>query len=369
MSNEIPEFDPRSPAAFIFAALRELSLCNDDFNQAAKNLKCTRGQLAQRLRHAGVKLKHLQKKIEAVERRSKRNRKRERKILIAARKIEGKTKAPKYTAPHVRISFLEADPEGGVDIKSMDRQGVIDLFLKYKAMNVDERKTAFSWFLPVVKSICVRLAFRHYCDPGDLVSVVFKAVHDAIVKYDVESAGSSNPIAYLNQASSYRVLDCIRNEGVFTRSMSTERSKIDSAVCKMTAIGLSVNDDSIAEFTGINAEKIAKARSKISSIDEPSLSRVGCRDDGSMINSIARKEGQDEYFKSLSEFADSIIGLIKNERDSEILRMHYVKGMTMSEIGESIGMSGSRVSQIITAAMSLIKERVAVKNIVLSDVL
>jgi len=76
-----------------------------------------------------------------------------------------------------------------------------------------------------------------------------------------------------------------------------------------------------------------------------------------VMNIADDKSQQPEAIVEHAEFMDAVTAAIENlpEREQLVMQLYYVEEMNLKEIGEVLGVSESRVSQILSAVVKKIR--------------
>ena len=222
-------------------------------------------------------------------------------------------------------------------------------------------------YAPLVKYVAGRLGsgLPAHVDEGDLVSYGLLGLIGAIERYD-----PGRDIKFETYAISRikgAIIDELRALDWVPRSVRSRAREIERAIAELEAkLGTAPTDEQIAGKIGISVDELEESltdisRSSIAALDELwSVSGEG--DQVSLLDTIEDTTGQRPQ-EALDEtemreaLADAIARL--PEREKLVVTLYYYEELTLREIGEVLGVTESRVSQLHTKAILRLKARLA----------
>ncbi|CAM3749707.1 FliA/WhiG family RNA polymerase sigma factor [Alkalicoccus chagannorensis] len=184
----------------------------------------------------------------------------------------------------------------------------------------------------------------------DLRSHGMIGLYDALEKFD-----SSRDLKFDTYAS-FRIrgaiMDGLRQEDWLPRSVRDRAKKVDQAVEKLEQrLGRNASPEEVAEETGLKTSDVLQTMndsffSHLLSIDESTGSEDGEETYASVIADQKSAAPEDSllFEASRQELAERIKQL--NEKEQLVIALFYQEEMTLTEIGEIMGLSTSRISQI-----------------------
>jgi RNA polymerase sigma factor for flagellar operon FliA len=222
-------------------------------------------------------------------------------------------------------------------------------------------------YAPLVKYVAGRLGsgLPAHVDEGDLVSYGLLGLIGAIERYDPgrDIKFETYAIARIKGA----IIDELRALDWVPRSVRSRAREIERAITELEAkLGVAPTDEQIAAKVGITVEELEDSltdisRSSIAALDELwSVSGEG--DQVSLLDTIEDTTGPrpadvlDET-EMREALADAIARL--PEREKLVVTLYYYEELTLREIGEVLGVTESRVSQLHTKAVLRLKARLA----------
>jgi len=222
-------------------------------------------------------------------------------------------------------------------------------------------------YSPLVKYVAGRLGsgLPAHVDEGDLVSYGLLGLIGAIERYDPERdiKFETYAIARIRGA----IIDELRALDWVPRSVRSRAREIERAIAGLEAkLGRAPTDEEIAGTVGITVEELEDSltdigRSSIAALDELwSVSSEG--DQVSLLDTIEDPESirpadaLDET--ELREILGDAIARLP-EREKLVITLYYYEELTLREIGEVLGVTESRISQLHTKAILRLKSRLA----------
>jgi RNA polymerase sigma factor FliA len=223
-------------------------------------------------------------------------------------------------------------------------------------------------YAPLVKYVAGRLGsgLPAHVDEGDLVSYGLLGLIGAIERYepDRDVKFETYAIARIKGA----IIDELRAMDWVPRSVRSRAREIERAIAALEAkTGLAPTDEEIAKKVGITVEELEEsltdiARSSIAALDELWTVSGSDGDQVALIDTIEDTEAPDpQGTLSHTEMKEAIADAIARlpEREKLVVTLYYYEELTLREIGEVLGVTESRVSQLHTKAILRLKARLA----------
>jgi len=222
-------------------------------------------------------------------------------------------------------------------------------------------------YAPLVKYVAGRLGsgLPAHVDENDLVSYGLLGLIGAIERYDPtrDIKFETYAIARIKGA----IIDELRALDWVPRSVRSRAREIERAIAELEAkTGLAPTDEQIAEKIGISVDELEESltdigRSSIAALDELwSVSGEG--DQISLMDTIEDETGpRPETALDQTEMREALADAIARlpEREKLVVTLYYYEELTLREIGEVLGVTESRVSQLHTKAILRLKARLA----------
>jgi RNA polymerase sigma factor for flagellar operon FliA len=243
------------------------------------------------------------------------------------------------------------------------------LWLQYrKTGDQSLRDRLILTYAPLVKYVAGRLGsgLPAHVDEGDLVSYGLLGLIGAIERYepDRDVKFETYAIARIKGA----IIDELRAMDWVPRSVRSRAREIERAIGELEAkLGEAPTDEQIAAKVGITVEELEEsltdiARSSIAALDELWTVAGGAGDQVALIDTIEDQDAPDpQSALSQTEMKEAIADAIARlpEREKLVVTLYYYEELTLREIGEVLGVTESRVSQLHTKAILRLKARLA----------
>jgi RNA polymerase sigma factor FliA len=243
-----------------------------------------------------------------------------------------------------------------------------ELWLEYRrTQDKAVRDRLILTYAPLVKYVAGRLGsgLPAHVDEGDLVSYGLLGLISAIERYDPgrDIKFETYAIARIKGA----IIDELRALDWVPRSVRSRAREIERAIAELEAkLGVAPTDEQIAEKIGITVEELGESltdisRSSIAALDELwSVSGEG--DQVSLMDTIEDTTGpRPAEALDETEMREALAEAIARlpEREKLVVTLYYYEELTLREIGEVLGVTESRVSQLHTKAVLRLRARLA----------
>ena len=222
-------------------------------------------------------------------------------------------------------------------------------------------------YAPLVKFVAGRLGsgLPAHVDEGDLVSYGLLGLIGAIERFDPEREIKFETYAISRIKGA--IIDELRALDWVPRSVRTRARDIERAIGELEKRLLRApTDEEIADKLGITVPELEVSlteigRSSIAALDELwTASDSG--DQIALIDTIEDTSGPDpQGALAQTEMKEALGEAIARlpEREKLVVTLYYYEELTLREIGEVLGVTESRVSQLHTKAILRLKARLA----------
>jgi len=232
----------------------------------------------------------------------------------------------------------------------------------WDAWHVSQEATARDWlvvhYASLVKFVAGRLAagLPKSVDTGDLVSAGVFGLMNAIDKFDPANGAKFETYAIPRIRGA--ILDGLRALDWVPRSVRSRSRSVQDAIALLEhQLGRTPTDEEISTELKITVEELEKWLADIAA------GSVGPLDHVAMDNTAAEADAQIQPGRAMEEGelrAAMRVEISKlPEREQAILILYYEDGLTLSEIGDALGVTESRISQIHTKAVLQLRSRLA----------
>jgi RNA polymerase sigma factor for flagellar operon FliA len=243
------------------------------------------------------------------------------------------------------------------------------LWLEYRRnRNQHLRDRLILSYAPLVKYVAGRLGsgLPAHVDEGDLVSYGLLGLIGAIERYDPDRDVKFETYAISRIKGS--IIDELRAMDWVPRSVRARARDIERAIGELEArLGRAPTDEEIAGKLGVSQDELDGSltdisRSSIAALDELwTVSSTG-GDQIALIDTIEDTQGPEpQSALAETEMKEAIAEAIARlpEREKLVVTLYYYEELTLREIGEVLGVTESRVSQLHTKAVLRLKARLS----------
>lgn len=230
-------------------------------------------------------------------------------------------------------------------------------------------------YLPLIKYVAGRLSARlpSNVTMDDLVSSGILGLMDAAEKFDPTKNIQFKTYAEFRIRGS--MLDELRSQDWIPRSIRKKMNEIERTLRALErALGRPAEDDEVAQALGIGMDdyyRMLEETRGVTFIDvEMIRRRLPDSSDDDLFDLIA-DDGNSDPFDALNlielkEHLVKAIGILP-DKEKLVVSLYYHDGLTMKEIGEILGYTESRISQMHTKAMMRIRAYLAEQDLELED--
>jgi len=229
----------------------------------------------------------------------------------------------------------------------------------YKKYPVDsdltEKERLTLEYTPLVHNIVQRMAikFPSHVDLDDLISSGIIGLMDAIDKFQPEK-GVKFP-TYAEARIRGAILDELRAMDWVPRSIRQKAKKIEEAYHKLeNELDRPATDEEIAEFLNLTLDEFFEMLNEtkgisLFSIDQLDQQNLSLNKDKSLYSYVIEFQKDTPFsLYQLKEIKEIITVTLERlpEKERMVASLYYYDELTMKEIGEILGISESRVSQL-----------------------
>ncbi len=224
-------------------------------------------------------------------------------------------------------------------------------------------------YAPLVKYVAGRLGsgLPAHVDENDLVSYGLLGLIGAIERFDPNRDIKFETYAIARIKGS--IIDELRAMDWVPRSVRSRARDIERAIGELERkLMRAPTDEEISEKLGVTVDDLNDSlseigRSSIAALDELwTISSGGGGDQVALIDTIEDTQGPEPQTElaqtELKEALGEAIARLP-EREKLVVTLYYYEELTLREIGEVLGVTESRVSQLHTKAILRLKARLA----------
>ncbi len=221
-------------------------------------------------------------------------------------------------------------------------------------------------YAPLVKYVAGRMGsnFPSHVDESDLISYGLLGLISAIERFDPSRNIKFETYAIARIKGS--ILDELRSLDWVPRSVRSMARQIEkSSAALENKLHRAPTDEEIAADLKISVEEFQQALTKISNSSIVALEELWTISSSgtetvALIDTIEDRQSKDPAKEvDVIEIRERLAKAIANlpEREKIVIALYYYEGLTLREIGEVLGVTESRVSQLHTKAVLRLKGR------------
>nr|WP_240606188.1 RNA polymerase sigma factor WhiG [Euzebya rosea] len=252
---------------------------------------------------------------------------------------------------------------------SMD-PGVVDLWTRFKDdADPDARERLILQYSPLVKYVAGRVSvgLPSSVEHGDLVSYGMFGLIDALEKFDLSKGFKFETYAITRIKGA--IIDELRSIDWIPRSVRTKAKRVEKALRELEAkLDRTPTEEELAEELEMSVADLRQVLTQVSltsiaALDESIQGEEGDRQ--SLVDTLADDDAPDpqaaledaEIRRLLAETINRM-----TDREKTVIVLYYFEGMTLSQIGEVLGVTESRVCQMHTKAVLGLRTRMAART-------
>ncbi len=218
-----------------------------------------------------------------------------------------------------------------------------------------DREKIVEEFLPEIKRLAVDLK-RHLpqnVEVDDLIQEGALALLSALDRYDPRKGSLKT---FVMKRIKGAMLDYLRKLDWLPRNLRRHMKELENAMIELESKGEEITDELLAQETGMDIETVRSVKNEmvrrqilmldgyLVDADEPILESISSTDDP------AREAYKEMLMNALKEAINKL-----NDREKLVISLRFEQELSLKEIGEVLGVSESRVSQIVSVALAKLK--------------
>ena len=231
----------------------------------------------------------------------------------------------------------------------------------YKNVDGQEKEELIRQYLPLVKKVVHRLSGRlpKDVDIREMLNSGIIGLVDALEKYDPKH--ETNFATYAQFRIRGAILDSFRSQDWLPRSLRFKSHKLELAYQRIEQkLGRPATDEEVARELEMPVDELQKLLGEVGSIVMLSFEELGFGhgEESFQAEDVVASKGQDPLGKLLSS---EKIGLIARaldrlpEKERLVISLYFYEVLNLKEIGEILGVTESRASQIRSRALIRLK--------------
>jgi RNA polymerase sigma factor for flagellar operon FliA len=242
-----------------------------------------------------------------------------------------------------------------------------DLWRRYKEESDDKaREGLVLAYSPLVKYVAGRMSsgLPSHVEESDLISYGLLGLISAIERFDPGREIKFETFAITRVKGS--IIDELRSLDWVPRSVRTKAREIERANAKLeNTLHHAPTDQEMADELDVSVEEFQESLVRISNSSVVALDELWTVSDASgdqvsLLDTIQDPTAVDPATEmDTTEMKDRLADAIARlpEREKLVVALYYYENLTLREIGEVLGVTESRVSQLHTKAVLRLKSR------------
>lgn len=233
-------------------------------------------------------------------------------------------------------------------------------------MSPEEREALILEHTPLIRYVAGRIAMRlpSHVVLDDLMSAGVLGLIDAVDKFDPTKKVKFKTYAEFRIRGA--ILDELRAMDWVPRSVRRKSTNLEGVYNRLqNQLGRPAADEEVAQELGVSLEEFYKLLDEVRGVNLLSLddseSPLAKLDSEQILKAMGRQEeGEDPLvLLGLAELRDQVAKAIEGlpEKEMLVVSLYYYDELTMREIGEVLGYTESRISQMHTKAILRLRAR------------
>jgi len=213
--------------------------------------------------------------------------------------------------------------------------------------------------MPMVKRVAVHLKARvpPFMELDELIQVGMVGLIEAARSFDPTKGFEFEHFALSRVRGA--ILDEVRRQSFLPRSAVAFNKSENEAIHTLSAeLGRTPNQIELAEFMGKDIEEFHKERGQAKRFETYSMEVVN----DEVMSMPGDSNMQPEVMVEEAQFMDAVMEAIDHlpEREKMVMSLYYVEELNLKEIGEVLGVSESRISQILSTVVKKLRQELRI---------
>ena len=231
----------------------------------------------------------------------------------------------------------------------------------YRSVDDFEKEELIKSYLPLVKKVVHRLAGRlpSEVDIKEMLNSGIIGLVDALEKYDPKH--ETNFSTYAQFRIRGAILDSFRSQDWAPRSLRHKSHKLELAYLRLEQkLGRPALDEEVAVELGVDVDTLQRLLGEVGGVVMLSFEELGFGHGEERFNAdeLVPSGGPDPLNKLLGGEKVSIVARALDrlpEKERLVISLYFYEELNLKEIGEILGVTESRASQIRSRALIRLK--------------
>jgi len=252
--------------------------------------------------------------------------------------------------------------------KTAKEKALLKVWIEFKSCGTEDlRNFLMEEHLHLVKYNAERIYSKlpDEVELDDLVSAGIFGLMDAIESYDLERGVKFS--TYCAPRIRGAILDELRSMDWVPRLVRSRAHKMDKVRANLEAEhGRLASDEEIANSMGLNTQEFIKLKRDATAVSLVSINRTRYKTDSEKdvpeIDLLEDKRGKDPLQEIQRRDLKDVLTRGLTRAEKLIVVLYYYEEMTMKEIGATLDLSESRVSQMHSSILARLKAQISHKK-------
>lgn len=230
-----------------------------------------------------------------------------------------------------------------------------------KAAKAAARERLITHYAPLVTQVATRMIGRlpDTVELGDLVSYGTFGLIDAVEKFEVSRGFKFETYAATRVRGA--IIDELRAADWVPRSVRSKARTVEAATRELEQeLMRPVSDEDVARLLGWATAEVRTVRAQVALSHIAALDGMGGAEyESSVMDTVASLSVPGASTSVEAREARTLLATAVQsvrDREQEVLRLYYYENLTLSQIGQILGVTESRVSQIHSGAVKKLRE-------------
>lgn len=231
----------------------------------------------------------------------------------------------------------------------------------YRSVDDEQKEDLIKSYLPLVKKVVHRLAGRlpAEVDIKEMINSGIIGLVDALEKFDPRH--ETNFATYAQFRIRGAILDSFRSQDWAPRSLRHKSHKLEQAYMRLEQkLGRAASDDEVAAELGVDAETLQRLLGEVGGVVMLSFEELGFGhgEERFQADEMVASTGPDPLSKLLGSEKVGIVARALDrlpEKERLVISLYFYEELNLKEIGEILGVTESRASQIRSRALIRLK--------------
>lgn len=231
----------------------------------------------------------------------------------------------------------------------------------YRSVSEYEREDVIRSYLPLVKRVVHRLSGRlpREVDVKEMLNSGIIGLVDALEKFDPSQ--ETNFATYAQFRIRGAIIDSFRAQDWLPRTLRYKAHKVESAYHRIEQrLGRPATDEEVAVELGIQLDELQRLLGEVGSIVMLSFEELGFGhgEDRFQADEVVPSRMRDPLSRLLGGEKVEIVARALDrlpEKERLVISLYFYEELNLKEIGEIIGVTESRASQIRSRALIRLK--------------